>query len=214
MANAKIVFKLLSNRIFVKIRQFRTVLNNVGAIMVVKARQMFFRYLPAMSINHFLGVLFTISLLLSNVSIAQRTYYEVVDSVLVIQRDVRLDSLLMKHTRLNKAKDGLDGYRVQLFSGSGTEARFQANNLRAEFMANHPNTSAYLIYQVPNFKVRLGDFRTELEAVHLQRELAYQYPGGFVVRDKIKFPKLAIELEPDEGGSELEESPGEYIPTN
>ncbi|MFT6761041.1 MAG: hypothetical protein ACJATS_002234 [Psychroserpens sp.] len=147
-------------------------------------------------------------------SAGQQTYYQVVDSALVIERDVRLDSLLMKHTRVNKAKDGLDGYRVQLFSGSGTGARLQANNLRAEFMANHPNTPAYLIYQVPNFKVRLGDFRTELEAVHLQRELAYQYPGGFVVRDKIKFPKLAIEMESDEENSELEESPGEYIPTD
>jgi hypothetical protein len=141
-------------------------------------------------------------------SAGQQTYYEVVDSALVIERDERLDSLLMKHTRVNKAKDGLDGYRVQLFSGSGTESRLQANNLRAEFMANHPNTPAYLIYQVPNIKVRLGDFRTELEAVHLQRELAYQYPGGFVVRDKIKFPKLAIEMESDE------ESPEEHIPTD
>jgi hypothetical protein len=35
-----------------------------------------------------------------------------------------------------------------------------------------------------------------------------------VVRDKIKFPKLAIEMESDEENSELEESPGEYIPTD
>jgi hypothetical protein len=126
---------------------------------------------------------------------AQQSYHEVVDSALVIERDIRLDSLLMKHIRVNQVKDGLDGYRVQLYSGSGTEARLSANNLRAEFLTNHPNIPAYLIYQAPNFKVRLGNFRTELEAVHLQRELAYQYPGGFVVKDKIKFPKLAIEEE-------------------
>ncbi|MDC0303388.1 SPOR domain-containing protein [Flavobacteriales bacterium] len=126
---------------------------------------------------------------------AQESYHKVVDSALVIECDIRLDSLLMKHIRVNQAKDGLDGYRVQLYSGSGTEARLSANNLMAEFLANDPNIPAYLIYQAPNFKVRLGNFRTELEAIHLQRELAYQYPGGFVVRDRIKFPKLAIEEE-------------------
>jgi hypothetical protein len=134
-------------------------------------------------------------LMVSASGMAQQSYHEVVDSALVIERDIRLDSLLMKHIRVNQVKDGLDGYRVQLYSGSGTEARLSANNLRAEFLSNHPNIPAYLIYQAPNFKVRLGNFRTELEAVHLQRELAYQYPGGFVVRDKIKFPKLAIEEE-------------------
>ncbi|MBI1289420.1 MAG: hypothetical protein GC178_17775 [Flavobacteriales bacterium] len=129
---------------------------------------------------------------------AQQRYNELVDSTLSIQRDPRLDSLVMRHIRANKVKDGLDGYRVQLFSGSGTTAREEANEIRAEFMSHHPDVPAYLIYQVPNFKVRVGDFRTELEAIHLQRELAYQYPGGFVARDVIKFPKLAIEQEKED----------------
>lgn len=129
---------------------------------------------------------------------AQQRYNELVDSTLSIQRDVRLDSLVMRHIRVNKQKDGLDGYRVQLFSGSGTTAREEANELRAEFMGNHPDVPAYLLYQTPNFKVRVGDFRTELEAIHLQRELAYQYPGGFVVRDEIKFPRLEIEKEAED----------------
>ena len=118
--------------------------------MAVQSRQMFFRYLPVMSVNRFSGVLLVL-LCLSSISFAQQTYYEVVDSALVIERDVRLDSLIMKHVRVNKANDGLDGYRVQLFSGSGTDARLRANNLRAEFMANHPTIPAYLIYQAPNF---------------------------------------------------------------
>ncbi len=211
MADAKIVFNLLGDRKFVKILQFRTVLNNVGTIMDVPLTNMFFRYLPTMFTNPFASFVVGAMLLFSLNGVAQQSYYEVVDSALAIERDVRLDSLLMKHTRVNKANDGFDGYRVQLFSGSGTQARLEANNLRAEFLVNHPDVPAYLIYQAPNFKVRLGDFRSELEAIHLQRELAYQYPGGFVVRDKIKFPKLAIEAEKED---EEEEGPGEYVPTD
>jgi len=134
----------------------------------------------------------------------QQHIYDVMDSTLNIKRDVRLDSLVMRHIRVNEMRDGLKGYRLQLFSGSGTTARQEANQLRADFMARHPETPAYLIYQAPNFKVRVGDFRTELEAIKLQRELEYQWPGAFVVRDDIKFPKLAIDQEQDQE-EELEE---------
>jgi len=134
---------------------------------------------------------------------SQQTINDIIDSTLTIKRDVRLDTLVMRHIRVNKLKDGFDGYRVQLFSGSGTEARQEANNLRAEFIGLNPDIPAYLIYQAPNFKVRVGDFRTELEAIRVQREISYQYPGGFVARDIIKYPKLSIEKEKSEEELEI-----------
>lgn len=131
---------------------------------------------------------------------AQQHIYDVMDSTLIIERDPRLDTLVMRHIRVNQMKDGFPGYRLQLFSGSGTQARQEANQLRAEFMARNPEVPAYLVYEAPNFKVRVGDYRTELEAIKLQRNLEYRWPGAFVVKDNIKFPKLAIERE-----KELEE---------
>lgn len=148
-------------------------------------------------------ILTTISGVNATVCVGQQSFHDVVDSTLTINRDARLDSLVMRHIRVNKLKDGFDGYRVQLFSGSGTQARQEANELRAEFMGIHPDVPAYLIYQAPNFKVRVGDFRTELEAIQLQRELSYQYPGGFVARDLVKYPRLSIEMEQGDEETEL-----------
>lgn len=153
-----------------------------------------------------------ISALSIPVCCAQTDFHDIIDSTISIERDVRLDSLVMRHVRVNKQRDGLSGYRLQLFSGSGTEARQQANKLRAEFMDHYPDIPAYLIYQSPNFKVRVGDYRTELEAIHLQRELEYQYSGGFVVKDEIKFPKLGIEQEKDEEDGESEFLEGLELP--
>lgn len=150
-----------------------------------------------------MGYSFTLVLWLMCLSCTgQETIADVIDPRLSVERDVKLDSLVMRHIRANKQKDGFDGYRVQLFSGSGTEARQQANDLRIEFLSNNPDIPAYLIYQAPNFKVRVGDCRTEMEATRLQRQLAYSYPGGFVSRDLIKFPRLPIEGE-KAGSSEL-----------
>ena len=129
---------------------------------------------------------------------AQTNINVVIDSSLSIKRDERLDSLVMRHIRVNEMKDGFEGYRLQLYSGSGTTARQEANTMRAEFLTKYPDIPAYVVYQAPNFKVRVGDYRTELEAIWLQRELEYKFPGGFVVKDLIKFPQLDIEKEKDE----------------
>jgi hypothetical protein len=146
--------------------------------------------------------------LLCGVVTAQQTIDSVIDTTLTVKRDVRLDSLVMRHIRVNELKDGFDGYRLQLYSGSGTTARQEANTLRAEFLSKYPDIPAYVVYQAPNFKVRVGDYRTELEAIHLQRELAYKFPGGFVVKDLVKFPKLAMEVERnEEDGLEEDASP-------
>ena len=147
---------------------------------------------------------FSLVFLLCVAANAQQTIDSVIDITLSVKRDVRLDSLVMRHIRVNEMKDGFDGYRLQLYSGSGTTARQEANTLRAEFLAKYPDIPAYVVYQAPNFKVRVGDFRTELEAIQLQRELAYKFPGGFVVKDVVKFPKLAIEEERDQE-DEIEE---------
>lgn len=104
-----------------------------------------------------------------------------------IERSAAVDSLLAMHRRVNEHVGGTNGYRVQLFSGSGNESRQQANDVRNSFLREFPNVPAYLIFQSPNFKVRVGDVRTELEGLRLQKDISYWFPGGFVVKDDIKF---------------------------
>jgi hypothetical protein len=104
----------------------------------------------------------------------------------------RLDSLLAKRARLDMANPTMKGYRVQVFSGSGNEARQKANQLRSEFLQLYPDMATHLVFQQPNFKVRIGDLRTELEAIRLKKEIGYDYPNGFVVRDMIDLPALPI----------------------
>ncbi len=156
---------------------------------------MFFRYLPTVYFisKYLLG--FSLLFITIGNCTAQKGFSDLVDATVTIKSDARIDSLVMRHIRVNEVRDGFDGYRVQIYSGSGNEARKMANDLRAEFLTQYPDVPAYLIYKVPNFKVRVGDLRTELEAIRLQRELSYLFPGGFVVRDEVKFPILSIDKE-------------------
>jgi hypothetical protein len=117
----------------------------------------------------------------------------VADSLPHVTRDAKVDLLLRAHIRQNRTKTGISGYRVQVYSGSGNEARAAANEVRRQVIANHPDLTAHLVYQPPNFKVRVGDCRTEVEAIRLKQQLAYGFPQGFVVRDEIRLPVLSIE---------------------
>ena len=48
----------------------------------------------------------------------------------------------------------------------------------------------YLIFQEPYYKVRIGDYRTKMEAEKFLNEIEQDYPNAFVVQDEINFPSL------------------------
>src|SRR5687768_16360912 len=56
------------------------------------------------------------------------------------------------------------GFRVQICTESGNNARDLANDQKAVFYTKYENKKAYLEWESPNFKVRVGDFKNRLEA--------------------------------------------------
>ncbi len=107
----------------------------------------------------------------------------------VIQ-DPRIDYLLEAHREAMQAQRGIPGYRVHLFMDSGNRARLNAQRERAEFEEKFANIRAYVVYEAPYFKLRVGDFRTRLDARRFLEVVRRQYPGAYIVRDLINFPDL------------------------
>jgi hypothetical protein len=89
-----------------------------------------------------------------------------------------------------KREHVLKGYRLQIFLNAD---RKQAETLRAQFLQKHPDVPAYLSYQAPNFKVRVGDLLTRLEGEKLRAELKAEFPGCYIVPDEIEPPVLTEE---------------------
>lgn len=80
----------------------------------------------------------------------------------------------------------LDGYRVQLFFGD----RSKAQEIRGDFIREYPNTAAYISYLAPNFRLRVGDFRSRLACEKFKHQLGSEYSGSYIVKDKIELPPL------------------------
>lgn len=77
------------------------------------------------------------------------------------------------------------GYRVQIHLGDRT----MAEERKRLFLQHHPEVPAYLSWLAPNFRLRVGDLRTRLEAERLLGELREQFPGSYVVPDEIEMPR-------------------------
>lgn len=77
------------------------------------------------------------------------------------------------------------GFRVQLCSESGNNAKTIANGIKSQFLSKYRDVPAYLIWESPNFKVRVGDFKTRLDATLFWKQIQDQFPQSYVVMDQI-----------------------------
>ena len=80
---------------------------------------------------------------------------------ITIDADPRIDSLIIQQTEINKQKDGVSGFRIQI---KNTTTQKDANALRARFSRDFPELKSYLRYNAPYYKIRIGDYLTKLEA--------------------------------------------------
>lgn len=103
--------------------------------------------------------------------------------------DPRLDMLVKKQGMPVPPATSVQitGYRLQLTFDSDRKV---VDDARAKFIAEHPKVDSYLIYNAPNYILKIGDFRTQMEADKWKTVLIQSYPTCFVVREKINLPRI------------------------
>lgn len=112
---------------------------------------------------------------------------------LTVNQDPRVDELVRRHVELNEKMIGIPGYRIQIFFASGNDSKDRANAVRAEAMKSHGDQPVYMIFEAPYYKVRMGDFRSRLDAERAMQSIRLSFPGAFIVEDVIQPPALLPE---------------------
>ncbi|GAB1405362.1 hypothetical protein DSECCO2_625640 [anaerobic digester metagenome] len=107
-----------------------------------------------------------------------------------IEADSRIELLMDKYIYLNRHQSTLNGWRVQIFFDSGANSKSRATESLNRFSNQYPDTEAYLSFKEPYYRVRVGDFRTRLEAEGFLHQIHASYPNAFTVNDKINPPVL------------------------
>lgn len=101
--------------------------------------------------------------------------------------ETQITELVKKHVAQNQKKASMPGYRVQIYFGA---KRDQATEIKNDFNQKFPDIAAYLLYQQPNFKVRVGDCKTRLEAIKILDTIKDTYEVAFIVKDDVKLPEI------------------------
>jgi hypothetical protein len=107
----------------------------------------------------------------------------------VVAKDPRIDQLVRKQIEINEetTRDSrriMPGYRIQVMNSPDRNKVYAA---KAKIYQEFPDLKPYLLYQAPNFKLKVGNFMTQQEAEDFMKQLSRLFPSGlYVIRDTIE----------------------------
>jgi hypothetical protein len=108
--------------------------------------------------------------------------------VVKISQDIAIANLVDLHLSQQKKLNGVRGYRIAIYMGSGQEANKAADQSRTRFISRHEEVKCYKQFEYPYFKVYAGDFRIKSDALRFLKQIENEYPDAFIREDMISFP--------------------------
>jgi len=101
-----------------------------------------------------------------------------------ITGDVQVGELVKKHIEFNERMRTVPGFRVQIAALSGANSRDQAFELKRRFKEEYPEVEVYIVFTEPNFRIKVGDFTSKLDAYVFMQRIKDRYPGN-IVKDNV-----------------------------
>jgi len=108
---------------------------------------------------------------------------------ITVVKDPRVDMLVRKQIEINEettrdSRRNMPGFRIQVLNSPDRSKVFAA---KAKVYQEFPDLKPYLLYQAPNYKLKVGNFKTQEEAEEMQKQLERLFPSGlYIIRDVIE----------------------------
>jgi hypothetical protein len=100
------------------------------------------------------------------------------DQNITLNQDPKFEQLLSDKRKINTSIITNDTYKIQIFSGKSDEAKKTLSNFKREFN----NIDGTIIFNTPNYKVIVGNFKTRIEAERNLEEIKKKYKSVFLVK--------------------------------
>lgn len=107
-----------------------------------------------------------------------QSYYSQVNII----KDERIDSKVA-----TKSQKQILGYRLQICFDSDKDLVDQA---RAKFIALYPKIDTYITFEAPNFNLKVGDFRTQIEAEKLKEKVGGEFTISIIHKELVNLPRI------------------------
>lgn len=102
----------------------------------------------------------------------------------ITQYDIteELDSVVVLIAERNRQKKFIDGFTVQVYSGSNREA---ANRVFSDVRLLGLDVNAQIMYVQPTYRVKVGKFYSRLEANKVYSQIREVFPDALLLPEKI-----------------------------
>lgn len=107
------------------------------------------------------------------------TYYgNAQDQNVTVNQDPKFEQLLNEKRKINTSLTVNDSYKIQIYSGSSEIAKKTLNEFRLEFDA----FDATIVFNTPNYKVWVGNYRTRIEAEKTLLDIKDRYKNVLLIK--------------------------------
>ena len=105
-------------------------------------------------------------------------YINAQDQNVTVTQDPKFEQLLNEKRKINPSLTLNDFYKIQIYNGSSENAKKTLNEFRQEFTA----IDATIVFNTPNYKVWVGNFRTRIEAERNLADIKDRYKNVLLIK--------------------------------
>lgn len=103
--------------------------------------------------------------------------------IVTIHQSTELEQMMTNFAAHNEANGKVEGYRIQLYSGTGAQARQESQDVKTRMLSYFPQEKVVVEYNAPFWRVRTGAFRHKHEALPLLKKIKSTFPNCYIVKD-------------------------------
>lgn len=95
-----------------------------------------------------------------------------------LTQDPKFEQLLNEKRKINPSLSVNDFYKIQIYNGGSETAKKTLNEFRQEFAT----IDATIVFNTPNYKVWVGNFRTRIEAERNLAAIKNRYKNVLLIK--------------------------------
>ena len=92
--------------------------------------------------------------------------------------DPKIDQLLKEKRKLNTGLFLNEGYKIQIFYGNSEESKKKLQEFKKEFK----DLDGTIIFNSPNYKVWIGNFKTRIDVERAMVDIKKKYPTALIIK--------------------------------
>lgn len=97
---------------------------------------------------------------------------------ITVNEDPKFNQLLSEKRKINTSLNIYDSYKIQIYNGANENAKKILNEFKQSFL----DIDATIIFNTPNYKVWIGNFKTRIEAENFLLTINKRFKNALLIK--------------------------------